>query len=83
VKKHLGVLPLGRSRRKWKSITKMDRREISCEDGRWMELVQYRVQWQQPLVLATLNLQALLPESRLVCLLSVSGTQSSDLLNFT
>jgi hypothetical protein len=27
-------------------IGKMDLREIGCEDGRWMELAQDRVQWQ-------------------------------------
>jgi hypothetical protein len=39
----------------------MDLREIYCEDGRWMELAQDRVQWQA-LVLAVLNLRILLPE---------------------
>jgi hypothetical protein len=34
----------------------MDLREIGCEDGRWMELAQDRVQWRA-LVLAVLNLQ--------------------------
>jgi len=33
----------------------MDLREICCEDGRWMELAQDRVQWQA-LLLAVLNL---------------------------
>jgi len=33
----------------------MDLREIGCEDGRWMELAQDRVQWQA-LVLAVLKL---------------------------
>jgi hypothetical protein len=37
-------------------------REIGCEDGRWMELAQNRVQWRA-LVLAVLNLRVLLPES--------------------
>ena len=36
--------------------------EIGCEDGRWMELAQDRVQWQA-LVLAVLNLPVLLPDS--------------------
>ena len=43
-------------------ISKMDLREIGCEDGRWIELAQDRVQWQA-LVLAVLNLLVLLPES--------------------
>jgi len=37
-------------------------REIDCEDGKWMELAQDRVQWWA-LVLAVLNLCVLLPES--------------------
>jgi len=32
----------------------MDLMEIGCEDGRWMELAEYRVQWWA-LVLAVLN----------------------------
>jgi hypothetical protein len=39
----------------------MDLREIGCEDGRWMELAQDRVQWRTA-VLAVLNLRVLLPE---------------------
>jgi hypothetical protein len=38
--------------------------EVSCEDGRWMELAQDRVQWRT-VVLAALNLRVLLPESQL------------------
>jgi hypothetical protein len=37
--------------RKWDNNIKMDLREICCEDGRWMELAQDRVQWRA-LVLA-------------------------------
>jgi hypothetical protein len=33
----------------------------TCENGRWMELAQDRVQWQV-FVLAVLNLRVLLPE---------------------
>ena len=44
------------------SYTKMDLAEIGCEDGRWMELAQDRVQWWA-LVLAVLNICVLLPES--------------------
>jgi len=40
----------------------MDLMEIGCEDGRWMELAQDRVQWWD-LVLAMLKLRVLLPES--------------------
>ena len=39
----------------------MDLREIGCEDGRWMELAQDRVQWPA-FVLAVLNLLLLLTE---------------------
>jgi hypothetical protein len=39
-------------------VSKMDLREIGCEDGRWMELAQDRVQWWA-LVLAVLNLRVL------------------------
>ena len=42
--------------------TVMDLMEIGCEDGRWMELAQDRVQWWA-LVLAVLNRCVLLPES--------------------
>jgi hypothetical protein len=37
-------------------------RKTGCEDGRWMELAQDRVQWRA-LVLAVLNLLVLLPDS--------------------
>jgi hypothetical protein len=37
----------------------MDLREIGCEDGRWMELAQDRVQWRT-VVLAVFNLRVLL-----------------------
>jgi hypothetical protein len=36
--------------------------EVGCEDGRWVELAQDRVQWRA-LVLAVMNLRVLLPES--------------------
>ena len=44
------------------SISKMDLMEIGCEDRRWMELAQDRVQWWV-LVLMVLNRFVLLPES--------------------
>jgi len=40
----------------------MNLMEIDCEDGKWMELAQDRVQWWA-LVLAVLILCVLLPES--------------------
>jgi hypothetical protein len=42
----------------------MDLRDTGCEDGRWTELAQDRVQWRA-LVLAVLNLRVLLPESEM------------------
>jgi hypothetical protein len=42
-------------------VSKMDLSEIGCEDVRWMELDQDRVQWQA-LVLAVLDLLVLLPQ---------------------
>jgi hypothetical protein len=42
-------------------VSKMDLIEMGCEDGRWMELAQDRVQWQA-LVLAVLNLLVLLQQ---------------------
>jgi hypothetical protein len=44
---------------RWEENITTDLREIGCEDGRWMELAQDRVQWQA-LVLAVLNLGVLL-----------------------
>jgi hypothetical protein len=56
-----GVEPSGSATREL-VFSKMDLREMGCEDGRWMELAQDHVQWWT-LVLAVLNLQILLPES--------------------
>ena len=39
-------------------ISKMDLREIGCEDGRWMELAQDRFKWQA-LALATMECRIL------------------------
>jgi hypothetical protein len=41
----------------------MDLREMGCEEERWMELAQDRVQWRA-LVLAVLNLRILLSVSQ-------------------
>jgi hypothetical protein len=43
----------------------MDLREIGCEDGKWIELAQDRVQWWA-FVLAVLNLRVLLLEGWLI-----------------
>jgi hypothetical protein len=42
----------------------MDLKETGCEDGRWIELAQDRVQWRS-LVLAVLNPRILLRELKL------------------
>jgi len=42
-------------------VSKMDLREIGCEDERWMELVLDLAQWGA-LILAVLNFQVLLPQ---------------------
>jgi hypothetical protein len=55
-----GVEPLCSAAREL--ISKMDFREIGCEDGRWIELAQYRVQWWA-LVLAVLDLCIILLSS--------------------
>jgi hypothetical protein len=43
-------------------ISEMDLRETGCEDGRWMELAQDRVQWLA-LVTAVLNPLVLRPRT--------------------
>jgi hypothetical protein len=55
----------------------MGLREISYEDGRWMELAQDRVQWRA-LVLAVLNLRVLLPESQLISKMDLGPRHSSS-----
>ena len=40
----------------------MDLMEIGCEDGRWMELAQDRMQWRA-LVLSVLNFCVLRPDN--------------------
>jgi hypothetical protein len=53
--------------------------EMGCEDGRWMELAQDRVQWRY-LALAVLNLRVLLPDS-LVIWLPLNNADSISLLH--
>jgi hypothetical protein len=65
VAKSLPKQPNGRPRRRWDDNIKMDPREIRCEDLRWVELAQGRVQWQA-LALVVLNVIVGLPESWLV-----------------
>jgi hypothetical protein len=37
--------PRGRQKRRKEGDIKMDLTEMCCEEGRWMELAQDRVQW--------------------------------------
>jgi hypothetical protein len=38
--------PLGRPRRRWEDITKMEVREIGIDGAKWIRLAQDRVQWR-------------------------------------
>ena len=38
--------PLGRPRRRWEDTIKMDSREIDCDPGDWIALVEDRNQWR-------------------------------------
>jgi hypothetical protein len=58
--KPLGKLPPGRPIKRWDVNMKIDITVIGCEDVKWMELAQERVQWWA-LVLAVLNLRFVLP----------------------
>jgi hypothetical protein len=40
--KHEGKRPLGRPRRRWEAIIRMDLQEVGCEGMDWIELAQYR-----------------------------------------
>ena len=40
-----GKKPLGRSRRRWEDIIKMDLQEVGWSRGDWMELAQDRDRW--------------------------------------
>jgi hypothetical protein len=41
-----GKGPMGRPRRRWENNIKMDLREIRIDGANWIQLAQYRVQWQ-------------------------------------
>ena len=41
-----GRRPLGRPRRRWKDIIRMDLREVGCGCVDWMELAQDRDSWR-------------------------------------
>jgi hypothetical protein len=61
--KSIAKRPLGRPTRRWEDNIKTDRREIYCEDGRWMEMAQNCVQ-SQTVVFAVLNLRVLLTQCK-------------------
>jgi hypothetical protein len=50
-----GKRPLGRPRRRWVDIIKIDLREIRWDGGDWINLAQDRDQWRA-LVRAVMNL---------------------------
>jgi hypothetical protein len=51
--------------------------EICCEDGRWIELAQDRVQWWA-LLLAALNRCVLLPEGYLISKMDLMEISCED-----
>ena len=46
VRKPEGKRPLGRPRSIWEDNIKMNLREVGCDAGNWIDLVQDRVQWR-------------------------------------
>ena len=48
--------PLGRPRRRWEDIIKMDLQEVECGDMDWIELAHNRDRWRA-LVNAVVNLR--------------------------
>jgi hypothetical protein len=50
--------PLGRFRRRWEAIIKMDRQEVGCEGMDWIELAQVKNRWRD-LVNVVMNLRVL------------------------
>jgi hypothetical protein len=51
-----GKSPLGRPRRRWVDIIKMDLREIGWDGVNWIELAQHRDEWRA-LVNTVMNLR--------------------------
>ena len=40
-----GKRPLGRPRRRWEDNIEMDLRDVGCDSGDWIDLLQDRDQW--------------------------------------
>jgi hypothetical protein len=57
-----GKSPLGRPRRSWKNMIRMDLREIGLGVVDWIRLAQDRDRWQS-VVSAVMNLRILAPRS--------------------
>jgi len=51
-----GKSPLGRPRRRWEDIIKIDFQEVGCEVMDWVDLAQNRDSWRV-LVKAVMNLR--------------------------
>jgi hypothetical protein len=51
-----GKRPLGKPRRSWEEIIKMDHQEVRCGGSDWIELAQDRDRWRA-LVNAVMNLR--------------------------
>jgi hypothetical protein len=54
--------PLGRPRRRWEDVVRMDLREIGFEGVDWIRLAQDRDRWRA-VVCAVMNLRVLAPQS--------------------
>ena len=53
-----GKRPLGRPRRRWEDNIEMDLRDVGCDSGDWIDLLQDRDQWWA-YVRVVMNLRAL------------------------
>ena len=55
------------------TVSSYVRMDSACKDGRWIELVQRRAQWQA-LILSALNLWVLLTENQLISNMDLKKT---------
>jgi hypothetical protein len=65
VEKPEGKRPLGKPRRRWENVIRMDLREIGLDGVDWIRLAQERDLWRA-VVSAVMNLRFLAPQSYLV-----------------